>query len=238
MADTLYCFILLPQSCFFRNQCNTKRPENPRFAEGRQSTYNKERKTQKWGTTMAKEIEYEAKSMLSEAAYRQLTEKFGTKAEKQQNDYYDTADFTLKSAGAALRVRRKKGSSVFTLKAPANGGLLETHQPLTKSDEQLLLSGALPEGEVQSAIKELIGTIPTIRHFGSLTTYRMEAPYKGGVLCLDHSVYAGTEDYEIEYEGQSLEHAESILTQLLAEADVPFVPAKNKVARFYEQATQ
>lgn len=57
---------------------------------------------------MAKEIEYEAKSMLSEAAYRQLTGKFGTKAEKQQNDYYDTADFTLKSAGAALRVRRKK----------------------------------------------------------------------------------------------------------------------------------
>lgn len=52
------------------------------------------------------------------------------------------------------------------------------------------------------------------------------------MLCLDHSVYAGTEDFEIEYEGQSLAHAESILTQLLAEADVPFIRAKNKVARF------
>ncbi len=187
---------------------------------------------------MVKEIEYEAKSMLSEAAYRQLTEKFGTKAEKQQNDYYDTADFKLKNAGAALRVRKKKGSSVFTLKAPAKGGLLETHQSLTRSEEQLLLTGTLPEGEVQLAIKGLIGTIPAVRHFGSLTTYRMEMPYKGGVLCLDHSLYAGTEDFEIEYEGQSLAHAESILTQLLAEADVPFVPAKNKVARFYEQATQ
>ena len=36
--------------------------------------------------------------------------------------------------------------------------------------------------------------------FGTLTTDRVEMPYEGGILVLDHSFYLHCDDYEVEYE--------------------------------------
>ena len=55
----------------------------------------------------------------------------------------------------------------------------------------------------------------------SLSTYRIECDYDGGLLCIDKSTYGSVTDYELEMEHDSMVDAEEKLKQFCAEANVP-----------------
>ncbi|WP_078391738.1 CYTH domain-containing protein [Shouchella patagoniensis] len=186
---------------------------------------------------MTQEMEYEAKSMLTKTGYNKLIKVFpNNEPITQQNDYFDTLDFTLKQKGAALRVRHKKDTHTLTLKQSQKDGLLETHQPLTAEQINLLHNGQIPDGPVKRATTFLLGDKPHLHYFGSLKTIRTEINYRNGTLCLDHSLYNNTEDFEIEFEGSSIKHAEFELNHLLQQVGLESKKAKNKVARFFDHS--
>ncbi|WP_054710880.1 CYTH domain-containing protein [Bacillus sp. JCM 19041] len=186
---------------------------------------------------MTQEMEYEAKSMLTKSGFNKLINMFPNyEPITQQNDYFDTVDFNLKQRGAALRVRHKKDTHTLTLKQSEKDGLLETHQPLRAEQIDELHNGQIPDGPVKSATTSLLGYKPNLRYFGSLKTIRTEINYRNGILCLDHSSYNNTEDFEVEFEGVSITHAEFELTHLLQQLGLEPKKAKNKVARFFDDS--
>lgn len=186
---------------------------------------------------MTQEMEYEAKSMLTKTGFNKLIKMFpNNEPITQQNDYFDTIDFSLKQKGAALRVRHKKDTHTLTLKQTQKDGLLETHHPLTTEQLNLLHNGHFPEGPVKMATISLLGDKPNLQYFGSLKTIRTEINYRNGTLCLDHSLYNNTEDFEVEFEGYSIEHAEYELNHLLQQLGLASKKAKNKVARFFDHS--
>lgn len=191
---------------------------------------------------MAQEFEYEAKTLLSSSDFSKLLHflhMHNEVAVTQHNHYFETPDFLLRSAGSALRIREKNGASVLTLKQPTkDGGLLETHQSLSEKEKELALSkDSLPSGEILNQLQTINVVMSHVEHLGTLTTERIEIPYLNGSICLDKSSYLGEIDYEVEYEGTSIEHANCTLAKLLEEVNIPQVETPNKVARFFMKKT-
>ena len=188
---------------------------------------------------MSQHIEIEFKNMLTKEEYLHLITEFSineTKIDTQINHYFDTETFQLKELGSALRIREKKGQFELTLKQPAEVGLLETNQEITKEIALAMLQGAsLPCGSVKDQLLKLGFPIEQLQYFGSLTTKRCELKYKGGLLVLDHSLYLSKEDYELEYEVQDITEGELTFKQLLDSFQIPFRATENKIKRFYNQ---
>jgi uncharacterized protein YjbK len=187
---------------------------------------------------MSEKIEIEFKNMLTKSEYERLLQSFHIKQEiifTQENHYFDTIDFTLKKFESALRIRKKENEYELTLKQPASVGLLETTQILTK-DEFIttLQNGSLPIGVVSKRIADFGIQSDQIEYFGSLTTNRVELPYKDGLLVLDHSYYLNKDDYELEYEVENYQLGKQIFIELLKQYDIPIRQTKNKIRRFYE----
>ncbi|MBM7840363.1 uncharacterized protein YjbK [Alkalihalobacillus xiaoxiensis] len=185
---------------------------------------------------MIREMEYEAKSLLTKDDFYKIKQVFQlTSSLSQQNDYFDTPQFRLKKAGAALRIRYKESHIELTLKKPTDDGLEEFNQTIDRDvAKRIYTTNVLPIGDLSEEVASLIGSDQFIECFGKLTTNRMETPYKEGTLFLDHSEYGDIEDYEVEYEGYSMAHAQTVLTSLLTELHIKPTPAKSKIARFYE----
>ncbi|WP_079508118.1 CYTH domain-containing protein [Mesobacillus jeotgali] len=186
---------------------------------------------------MSKNIEIEFKNMLTQEEFTFLSGYFNLGPEhfkEQVNHYFDTPSFSLKDKGSALRIREKGDIFEMTLKQPAKQGLLETNQILTPLQaENALSAGKLPEGEVKTAILEVISDIEDLQYFGSLKTIRAEVEYKGGLLVLDHSYYLNTEDYELEYEVTNESEGYKIYSKFLEELKIPLRSTDNKIKRFY-----
>ncbi|OLN23843.1 hypothetical protein BTO30_02570 [Domibacillus antri] len=186
---------------------------------------------------MKQEIEIEFKCLLTKTQFEQLVKAFKPGPFiTQHNHYFDTDHFSLKEAGAALRIREKNGHFEMTLKEPAETGLLESTVSLSAEDAASALSGHIPENEVAAAARSLAGTDSFV-HFGTLSTARAEMAYEGGLLVFDHSTYVNQEDYEIEYEAAGLK-GEEIFYALLKEFDIDYKPAENKIRRFYNTNIQ
>ncbi|KAF2422825.1 CYTH domain-containing protein [Bacillus subtilis] len=185
---------------------------------------------------MSQEIEIEFKNMLTKqefkniAAALQLTEKDFT---DQKNHYFDTDSFALKQKHAALRIRRKNGKYVLTLKEPADVGLLETHQQLSEVSD--LAGFSVPEGPVKDQLHKLQIDTDAIQYFGSLATNRAEKETEKGLIVLDHSRYLNKEDYEIEFEAADWHEGRQAFEQLLQQFSIPQRETKNKILRFYEE---
>ncbi|MFZ7944604.1 MULTISPECIES: CYTH domain-containing protein [Bacillaceae] len=188
---------------------------------------------------MSQNIEIEFKNMLTKKEYEQLLKEFKIKDGQifsQENHYFDTADFSLKETGAALRIRQKGGAYEMTLKQPNEVGLLETNQTLSRVEASLAMNqGQLPYGIIQELIAEQGIPFSKIDYFGSLTTNRVEFQYKNGLLVLDHSSYMGIDDYELEYEVDSFTEGQKIFLELLAQFGIPKRKTENKILRFYNQ---
>lgn len=189
---------------------------------------------------MAQELEFETKTLLELDEFHTLHTFFqtaGQRAITQHNHYFETPSFALKEAGSALRIREKNGKSTFTLKQPAqDGGLLETHQVITGNEQkQAINENRLPDGEVLQHVTSLKVHSNDLQFIGTLTTERLEFPYGGGTVCLDKSSYLGQIDYELEFEGTSMEHAEQTLTSILNQTNIHRKKTPNKVARFFAQ---
>ncbi|MFC4620137.1 CYTH domain-containing protein [Camelliibacillus cellulosilyticus] len=186
---------------------------------------------------MSHELEIEYKNLLTAEEFKRIAAFFDLKRQHfslHHNDYLETETFELKAHGAMLRIREKGDRKVLTLKQPATVGLLETHQPLANAEAKKLLNGgAIPEGDVASALAQIgFGGVQLV-HLGRLSTMRTEIPYDGGTLVLDHSFYLKTDDYELEYEVTDAEAGYAIFIKFLEDFNIPVRKAPSKSKRFY-----
>uniref|UniRef100_UPI0000D6F7E5 BH2851 n=1 Tax=Halalkalibacterium halodurans TaxID=86665 RepID=UPI0000D6F7E5 len=188
---------------------------------------------------MGKEIEIERKTLVSKETFKRLISQLHIGEgdfKLQRNHYFETDDFQLKKQSSALRIREKEAIFTFTLKQPHPAGLLETNQTLSKQEAKLALESAhFPSGEVMDALRDLSIPISQLKHIGTLSTSRAEISYEQGILCLDHSSYLGIEDYEIEFEGTSEEHATVTFQEILKTFSISQVPTENKIQRFFSK---
>ncbi|WP_078555161.1 CYTH domain-containing protein [Bacillus alkalicellulosilyticus] len=186
---------------------------------------------------MAKEIEIEAKNIVTSDEFYRVVSAFQIKDEAfavQTNHYFDTADFKLKEKKAAMRIREKADQLTLTIKQPHTIGKLETHQSLVVDDmNHMVKTGVPPKGEIAEQLQHLDVEGP-FSLIGSLTTARAELNYKNGILVFDKSTYLGIEDFELEYEGETEELVQSNFLALLQEFNIPVRKTANKIARFFE----
>jgi len=191
---------------------------------------------------MKHELEIEFKNILTQQEYTQLVSAFSLDTDSfniQENHYFDTKTFTLKDKGSALRIRSKNEKYVLTLKQPAEVGLLESHQLLSKDEALSIISGELfINGEMVDLIKKLGVNPQELRYFGSLKTMRSEVIYKEGTLVLDHSYYLDIEDYEVEYEVADHNKGHEDFQELLNKFNIPLRKTNNKIQRFYLASQQ
>lgn len=186
---------------------------------------------------MTSQIEIEFKNMLSKTKYDELCAIFdneeGQKIE-QENHYFDTADFRLKSLNCALRLRKYNDTIECTLKEKkAQHTSAETTDYLTEGEAQLIFEGTeWTAPTVGERLQQLNIRCEQLSLFGSLKTKRIEYPYEGGLLVLDHSFYLQQEDYEVEYETNDVEKGERIFKEFLTKQSIPYAKAPKKIARF------
>ncbi|HSP21320.1 MAG TPA: CYTH domain-containing protein [Planococcus sp. (in: firmicutes)] len=189
---------------------------------------------------MSKELEIEFKNMLEKEEYEKLAMYYGflaTDAKTQENFYLDTPDFQLKNMKCALRIRKKHDGFECTLKTPAAHGNFEITDVLTAEQAAAVTEGHSFEApEVRAALKDLSVSPEALQLIGALTTLRMELETSDGLLVLDHSEYAGTEDYEIEFEVEDVAAGEKHFYALLESHGIPVRQADKKIARFMAAA--
>ena len=187
---------------------------------------------------MDQHIEIEYKNLLTKQDFERLQQFFKIESNQfftQQNHYFDTKDFDLKSQASALRIREKNETFELTLKQPAAEGKLESNQMITKQEASAFLKdGQFPAGAVQVIIKQAGLNPLQFTCFGTLRTDRAEISYRGGLIVLDHSYYGGKEDYELEYEVEDAQAGQKIFMELLETLNIPLQKTENKVKRFYQ----
>ncbi|MET3683366.1 uncharacterized protein YjbK [Alkalibacillus flavidus] len=182
------------------------------------------------------EIEIEFKNLLTEEEYKQLVADYMTNIEaaKQVNIYFETDDFQLKNAGAALRIREKANAYIATLKQPAENGLLETHDTLNDESFQSWCRNEISLGEnIQRQLDALGIKASDLRHKGQLTTYRYECHDGDMIVVLDKSDYNGVSDYELEIEAPEVDRGKAYYHNVLAHYNIPERTTPNKIERFF-----
>ncbi|QHS21698.1 CYTH domain-containing protein [Virgibacillus sp. MSP4-1] len=187
---------------------------------------------------MHEEIEIEFKNMLTRAEYHNLLNAFHLDKQtalKQVNHYFETNDLHLKNKGSALRIRKKNGRYVFTLKEPHQDGLLETHADISSHDLTSCKNGTMlvPEN-IKKRLIALEIPVDQLKYMGELQTLRLEKEWHTCLLVFDHSFYADTEDFELELEAPGLEYGREVFDQLLRDFNIKEKPTKNKIQRFFD----
>ncbi|SJZ53521.1 Uncharacterized protein YjbK [Pilibacter termitis] len=189
---------------------------------------------------MSENLEIEFKTMLSEEEYLHVLHYFNgneTNSFTQENHYFDTENFELKNRKIGLRVRTLPTSAELTIKIPQTIGKLEINAPLSVAQAKKILSeNKLPKNNVVAKkLEELSLEVDTFKHFGTLTTKRVEVEVPEGLIALDESWYGDGHDYELELEVSDAEEGKKAWLQLLETLSIQNKPAKNKVARMFEQ---
>ncbi|MFC4712643.1 CYTH domain-containing protein [Planococcus dechangensis] len=188
---------------------------------------------------MSKELEIEFKNMLTKEEYVKLLADTQKTPISQTNHYFDTPDFQLRGKKSALRIRQIEEHYECTLKTPAPAGNYETTDKLTSAQAEDILKGKQFDApEVRAELEQLNVSPAALKLIGSLTTYRAEIEYAGGLLVLDHSQYCGIEDFELEYEVTDEASGKEAFFTLLKEKAIPIRPADKKIARFMAAAQQ
>lgn len=172
---------------------------------------------------MSNAIEIEAKALVRQEDYRKLVSLFPScKRYVQTNYYVDTEKLDLAKEGIALRVREKNGVYEMTLKTPLSEGLLEKNCSLTPEEfNALRKDGDFPHRDIARFLTMLGFNVDELKILTSLTTYRVDVSYEGGLLSIDQNEYSNDVDYEIEFEYNNLEGAQKILKELLEKNDIP-----------------
>lgn len=175
---------------------------------------------------MATNIEIEVKSLLSKKDYESVLAHFNLDLADgyiQKNYYIDTKDYVLRKMGLSLRIRKLNGY-IMTLKLPMAEGLLEKSQNITR--EQFLefqKKGSFPEGTVYDFIESLYVAPEKLVVIASLSTLRIEVPYKDSILAVDENRYGDQQDYELEMEATAIRHARKLLAAVCEDVGIPFV---------------
>lgn len=175
---------------------------------------------------MSTNIEIESKVLLTKDDFEKVLDALRAdryKRIKQVNHYIDSEDQALRRLGCALRIR-EKDDFVLTLKTPLSEGLLEKSQTISwRQYDRLAKNNTFPDGDIKNFLEILGIKIEELKILTSLTTDRIEIPYKEGLLSLDTNVYSGNTDYELEMEQTSIQYAEECLQEICALANVPCV---------------
>lgn len=192
---------------------------------------------QKGRTVLSQNIEIEFKNLLTKEEFAKLKSFFQIEDSmfvKQINHYFDTPTYSLKELSCALRIREKNCTYEMTLKQPVQEGLLETNQPLTSTEVDVMLkTGLVPDGAVNDELRRLKIALHEMVCFGSLATERAETEYRNGLIVLDYSSYLNHHDYELEYEVNHFETGEQNFLELLHSLEIPVRKTDNKIRRFY-----
>ena len=149
---------------------------------------------------MSTNLEIELKSDISKEEYESLISKFdASKIYLQTNYYIDDENLSVRYLKCGLRVRQKEEDFELTLKITQEIGKLEINQQISnKIFKKLVDRHIFPKGEVKDYLEKKFGLDTSkFKVLGELKTYRLDLPYKTGLICIDKSLYNGLEDYEV-----------------------------------------
>ena len=179
-------------------------------------------------------LESEYKTLLTKNEYQQLLPLFSDiTATKQTNYYIDTADFSIRDAKMALRVRAFENRAELTFKIPQQVGNMEYNQSLTLEECHTLINTCvLPEGEIRILLTHAAINLDELKVLGSLTTIRYEKETTIGLMALDENHYFDKTDYELELEATDAEMGKEQFDYFLQAHHIHYKYAKPKVARF------
>ncbi|WP_164669455.1 CYTH domain-containing protein [Virgibacillus doumboii] len=186
---------------------------------------------------MAQEIEIEYKNLLTESEFNRVLDSlpFPEETQTQTNHYFETADFSLKENGCALRIREKNGIFTLTLKEPHDTGLLETHDTLSEQEAHDWITGRfVPKKHTSKQLAAKDISLDDLTYLGSLVTDRRELKYDNVLLVLDYSTYNGTSDFELEMEAASEEIGREAMRKVLEKFSIEKRQTPNKIQRFFE----
>lgn len=186
---------------------------------------------------MAQQLEIEFKNVLTKQQYEQLLEDFQIKENaihRQTNHYFDTPSNAIRKLQSGLRIRIIDTYYECTLKEKSSKHAhLETTDVLTATHAEKMLAGQgfyAPEVAKRLALHNI--QLEQLAVFGSLTTDRVEIPYKDGLLVFDHSFYLQCDDYEVEYESKDEIKGNAIFDEFLQQYGIEKQIAEKKIARF------
>jgi len=144
---------------------------------------------------MEKHIEKEYKVLVNKKQFETLLSYYpNLKFITQINHYYDTITHDIIKQQAAMRIREKENSNIFTLKKFVDGDLLEYECMVEDISTNVFHT---------KEIKEVLTTYGIQGPFYHLTTLSTKrAVFYGNEyeLCFDINEYEDKIDYEIEYE--------------------------------------
>jgi len=186
-------------------------------------------------------LEIEFKNLLAKDSFYKLTSVFNLQPADfilQKNTYFDFNEI-LADQLMALRVREKQGEFTITLKQKAvqsQHAQIEITEPFEHEIDDLLNrpSEVLPKAIMNHLAMEQI-TLETLLIIGKIETLRKEIDYQNGILCLDYNRFDNdSEDYELEYEYESITDGETIFDNFLLQQNIPRKPTKNKIQRMLD----
>ncbi|EHG13741.1 adenylate cyclase [Streptococcus intermedius F0395] len=179
-------------------------------------------------------LEIEYKTLLTKNEYQQLLPLFSKiKATKQINYYIDTADFSIRDAKMALRIRTFETRAELTLKIPQQVGNMEYNQFLILEESHTLINTCvLPEGKIRTLLTQAAINLEKLKILGSLTTIRYEKETTIGLMALDENHYFDKTDYELELEVTDAKIGKEQFNHFLQAHHIQYKYAKPKVARF------
>lgn len=186
---------------------------------------------------MTQQLEIEFKNLLTKHQYEQLLQKFQISKDaiqRQTNHYFDTPELLLRNLKSGLRIRQIGSYFECTLKEKsAEHAHLETTDKLTAEQAENMLQG---KGFFATEVAKRLALhnipINQLAIFGSLTTDRVEIPYKEGLLVFDHSYYLQCDDYEVEYETNDVKKGNIIFDEFLQQHGIQKQTTDKKIARF------
>ena len=186
---------------------------------------------------MAQQIEIEFKNLLTKQQYEVLLNAFSiedSQIHRQINHYFDTPTQHLKNLSSGLRIRIMETEIECTLKEKsAEHQHLETTDIMNEKQAEAMLNGkGIEAPSVTQRLNTLQVPMQLLSCFGTLTTDRVEIPYKGGLLVFDHSFYLHCDDYEVEYETTDELDGQSVFEQFLQQFNIEKQKTPKKIARF------
>ena len=181
-----------------------------------------------------REKEIEFKNLLSQNDYEKLYNSLNLDQEQtiiNKNYYYDHNDI-LKNNNMALRIRDFNKKREITLKIKGKYENIEINipLPLEATIEQYNFEN-LPE-DIQLELKKHNIVPKNFYLLQYIETTRKEKDTYEGLLVLDKTTFRNNiVDYELEFEVTDYEKGKENFEKLLNDFNIPFQPAKPKIAR-------
>lgn len=176
-------------------------------------------------------LETELKCIIDKNTFDKIANSYKwDKTITQTNHYYHSENNALKKHGITMRIREIDSVYKLQIKAHKNPG-----SPLQICDEtEFDTDGVIPFFTAEET-KKYTGVESDTRLIGSATTKRHSLMWNEHTeICLDHTTYLGTEDYEIEVEFTG--ECPQILLDELKELGVEFIEKSvGKYSRFIKK---